>query len=412
MKSLISLLLLCHLQAYSQKSIPPLKIGDKLPPELLTQYKGKLIILDFWGVYCSTCIAAFPKMDSLQKKFNDKLQIVLITKNDSSAVASLFKKIKIRKPDLPSLVSDSLYSRLFPYKGVPHHVWIDSSGQVLYITDGFNADENNIGLVLQGDKIYVDAKKDFLDFDFKESLIKEGNGRLLGHLLFHSVFLGYVPGARSSGQIIADTLKGVAGLKFTNYPLQLLYSIAFEETFSPVDFNNNRTILEVSDTNRFKWPSASSEVSNWRMKNVFSYEAIGPFNKRNDMFKRMQNDLNLYLPYKAQLLSRKTTCLVLVKIPSINKIKSKGSKVSYKANQDGIHVRNLPIKNSLLLALKAQNYGIRTPIIDSTNYWGNIDIDVKCKLRDIPAVQRELRKYNLDLVEKEIRIPMLVIKDQ
>ncbi len=40
----------------------------------LSDFKGKLIILDFWGIYCSSCIAAFPKLDSLQTKYNDKIQ--------------------------------------------------------------------------------------------------------------------------------------------------------------------------------------------------------------------------------------------------------------------------------------------------------------------------------------------------
>jgi len=146
---------------------------------------------------------------------------------------------------------------------------------------------------------------------------------------------------------------------------------------------------------------------------MFCYELTLPISKRDELFTRMQTDLNLYLPYTAKVMSRKRNCLVLVKLSSIDKIKSKGGKALYKdTEEDGLHVRNQPLKSTLLYSLKVSNYHLSTPIIDKTNYLINIDIDIKSKLSDIKEVRKELKKYNLDLIEKEISIPMLVIKDR
>src|SRR3990167_8908954 len=65
----------------------------------LSSLKGKIIIFDFWSIHCITCIKAFPKLDSLQKQFNDKIQIIPVSKESKQTIASFFeKRKKIRIP--------------------------------------------------------------------------------------------------------------------------------------------------------------------------------------------------------------------------------------------------------------------------------------------------------------------------
>lgn len=60
-------------QIAQDDAIKPLNIGDKVPdiefkdvvnyPKKkvkLSDFKGQMVILDFWGTYCCTCIAMFP----------------------------------------------------------------------------------------------------------------------------------------------------------------------------------------------------------------------------------------------------------------------------------------------------------------------------------------------------------------
>jgi len=66
--------------------VKPLKIGDKVPDiefklvdsktggiskGKLSDYKGKLVIIDFWASWCYSCLHKFPKMDELQKKYSN-----------------------------------------------------------------------------------------------------------------------------------------------------------------------------------------------------------------------------------------------------------------------------------------------------------------------------------------------------
>src|SRR5690606_35312975 len=69
-----------------------LKPGDRMPEFLLSNlanfptesahisdFRGKLLIFDFWTVYCPSCIRAMPHMEALQERFGNRIQIILVT---------------------------------------------------------------------------------------------------------------------------------------------------------------------------------------------------------------------------------------------------------------------------------------------------------------------------------------------
>src|SRR3954466_8754499 len=96
-----------------------LKIGDTVPDiainniinyptkiAKISDFKGKLLILDFWATWCSPCVGMIPKMEALQKQFNDKLQFLPVSYQaygDVSAYLSKREK-KNGKSNLPDVV--------------------------------------------------------------------------------------------------------------------------------------------------------------------------------------------------------------------------------------------------------------------------------------------------------------------
>jgi thiol-disulfide isomerase/thioredoxin len=71
--------LICSCSLYAQQ---PLSIGDPVPdvqldkwvnhsPSMatLSGFKGKIVIIDFWATWCTACLHAFDKLDSLQTLF-------------------------------------------------------------------------------------------------------------------------------------------------------------------------------------------------------------------------------------------------------------------------------------------------------------------------------------------------------
>jgi thiol-disulfide isomerase/thioredoxin len=63
--------------------LPPLKNAEKLGWTLfdnraatLGDYRGKVVVLDFWATYCPPCLEEIPHLNALKNKYEGDLQIV------------------------------------------------------------------------------------------------------------------------------------------------------------------------------------------------------------------------------------------------------------------------------------------------------------------------------------------------
>ena len=105
--SVAALLFVLGAGAARAGTIPPGSTAPdwKLPdlqdkPVHLSDFKGKVIILDFWATWCPPCVAEVPKFVALQKKFQDKdvVFIGVATDDLKPAVAAFIKRVGINYP--------------------------------------------------------------------------------------------------------------------------------------------------------------------------------------------------------------------------------------------------------------------------------------------------------------------------
>ena len=101
--------------------------------------KGKYIVVDFWGSWCSWCIKGFPKMKEYYNKYRDKLEIVGIACYDKE-----YKwKAAVVKNDVPWLhvfSPDGITEERYGVTGYPYKVLISPKGKVIKCFRG-EADE-------------------------------------------------------------------------------------------------------------------------------------------------------------------------------------------------------------------------------------------------------------------------------
>ena len=185
MKLIYCLMILLWPFMSTSQSVKPLRIGDTVPDITLTNVynypasrihlcdlKGKLVILDFWATWCGSCIHGFPKMDSLQKKFSNKLQIILVNNNGGNGneekVKDFFRKIELKEKGgfmLPSTTTQNrLLLQLFPHTFIPHYVWIGPGENVIAITSSNEVTAENIEAVINRRCITLPVKVDSLNF--------------------------------------------------------------------------------------------------------------------------------------------------------------------------------------------------------------------------------------------------------
>ena len=125
-----------------------LKIGDQMPDITinnvinyksnslkLSDFKGKLLILDFWATWCGACVFTFPKTDSLQKAFEGKIQFLSIAYQSEKEIIPFIQRIEKSKGlKIITAMGDNELSKLFPHHVFPHYVWIGTDGRVQAIT--------------------------------------------------------------------------------------------------------------------------------------------------------------------------------------------------------------------------------------------------------------------------------------
>jgi thiol-disulfide isomerase/thioredoxin len=404
----------------------PLSIGDTVPDITLTNVynypastirlsdlKGKLVILDFWSTWCGSCIEAMPEMEKLQKEFGNKVQIILVNvfpHDLPNKVQLFFAKRKVRTGldmKLPYSLLQASLAEYFPFKYIPHYVWIDKSGRIIATTSQTEATSQNVKNALEENTSGIHDKKDLIDFDNNVPLLVNGNGGKDNNFLYRSLFTKYIEGAGFSENIYRDNKGKVTRFYMLNNPPIMLLRTAY-----PVILNcpYNRIINESSDKSIFEAPKPSDAY-----KNSFCYDLIIPPSSLDEFQHYMREDMKRYLGIVVSSQLRKMHCLVLTKRSIRNEIATKGLDSGIDLNPASIKkfIRNAPFA-VLIDLLNSLSVAKSLPVIDETGISENIDIEFPSALFDLPldSLKTFLSNKGFLLIEKERAIKVAVITNK
>ena len=96
----------------------------------LTDYKGKLIILNFWATWCAPCKEEMPSLDNLQTNINlTNLKIfpINISRENLKKSQNFFKELNIKNLDI-YFDSPITLAKKFSLRGVPTTIFFDKKG--------------------------------------------------------------------------------------------------------------------------------------------------------------------------------------------------------------------------------------------------------------------------------------------
>jgi len=99
----------------------------------LSDFKGKVILLDFWATWCVPCKQEIPGFIELQKKYGDRgLQIVGLSVDDSLNVAKQYAtQMKMNYPILLAEGKEDILKAYDPIPSIPVSVIIDRGGRIV-----------------------------------------------------------------------------------------------------------------------------------------------------------------------------------------------------------------------------------------------------------------------------------------
>ncbi len=102
----------------------------------LSDFKGKWVVLDFWGSWCGWCIKGFPALKEAYRKYGDKIVIIGIDCNESEAEwKEGLKEHKLPWLQLYNGNDRELYTA-YNIEGFPTKAIINPEGKLVDLTTG------------------------------------------------------------------------------------------------------------------------------------------------------------------------------------------------------------------------------------------------------------------------------------
>lgn len=124
-------------QAKSDES----KVTDFTLPTLdgsqikLSDYKGQVVIIDFWATWCPPCRNSIPTFIRLYDKYHDQGFTVLgVGLDDEAALRKYANEMKI---PYPVLIGNNDIGKAYGVTGIPKTIFIDKKGKISKTQVGF-----------------------------------------------------------------------------------------------------------------------------------------------------------------------------------------------------------------------------------------------------------------------------------
>jgi hypothetical protein len=343
----------------------------------------------------------------------------MVNKESKDSTIKFFaKRKKIKLPSVPFVTSDTKLHEYFPYDGYPYQVWIDSTLKVRFITESYNATEKHIKDFLAGEQVVLDSLTRRI---FSGPVIQSANKNWIEGINYYSLIspciaglnIGYTSGLEEGNKV---------SLRSNCSSIAELFKKAFEEDDRYEFRLPSKIIIEPANISFYGRPKDANLIDDWQKAYSYNYELGLPPERRKELYRFMQDDVQRYFGVEAFVEKRKIKCLALIRTGTLDKLRTSGGTPENKLWLNSIHhpieepmryLKNIPFKD-LIFSLKAWvEHATQLPFADETGYKGNIDIGFKGDVYDsfkIDDLVQELRQYGLDIIEKERPMDVLVLR--
>lgn len=408
------------------KRMPEIEIKNiadyALKSAKVSQFKGKWLILDFWNKGCTACIHSFPKVNELQRKYADRVQIVLVGLEDAEEqIRPMYAKFKEKlKLQLVHAFDSLLFKRLDIYS-CPHVVIVDTLGIVRVVTSELNPE--SLKNLLDGrQSVWLPTyfrqhdtvrRTGEINIDINKPLFLNNNGGSDTSFLFRSLLAKWKPGMPYYlGSILKNDIRH-GSFQIAGATMKKLYLFAYAGKYLWSEREKEygqiypEPILELKDSSLFHADFKTGD-------NVFCYSYVFAPNSITEKGLKdiLRSQLDAFCKITSSFETRNMPywSLEIANGDLANRLRSNGDSTYYKELPHAkIDAKNMPI--SKLIGRFYANLSTPLPFIDKTGLNTNIDISLDCILSDINSIKEALNKYGLDLQIRYKDMQVIVLCD-
>jgi peroxiredoxin len=109
----------------------------------LSQYRGQVVMLNFWATWCGPCRQEMPLLEAMYKRYKS-MGFTLIGVNvepDSKSAEEFLAKLPVSFP--VAFDTESKVSKLYNVQGMPNSVIIDRKGRTRVLHRGYHPGDEN-----------------------------------------------------------------------------------------------------------------------------------------------------------------------------------------------------------------------------------------------------------------------------
>ena len=122
----------------------------------LSDFQGKVVLIDFWETWCGPCLMVFPAMDSLRKEYNDDFEVIAVNTLNADTKFDVEEFLKENDYDFEFSLDVNEVGAEVISLGIPFKIFIDPEGFLIKAELGSAGTE---GDYLKAKTIIEDNKK-------------------------------------------------------------------------------------------------------------------------------------------------------------------------------------------------------------------------------------------------------------
>jgi thiol-disulfide isomerase/thioredoxin len=104
----------------------------------LSDYRGKVVVLEFWATWCPPCRAAIPGLETLYTKYKNQGLVILAVSMDNSADWDFVKSfVKDYRMTYPVLKGTDAVASQYRVRAIPLLLVLDKKGNIVKQHVGF-----------------------------------------------------------------------------------------------------------------------------------------------------------------------------------------------------------------------------------------------------------------------------------